>query len=957
MNRRGKVFSLGLLVLYVIAAAAALIYVQSGILSKLPKQGIGTYQEGLLAARDRAEARTYYLGTSAQQGLDAALRLLYADEQSFFTATDGDGAEGLGCGTYLYALWNTAGKTCLAGDAARSRVLDALGRNVIATVAERALAYPPGGFTVGYDAESALGAERVMTTLHGAKLEEPILLGLAPGADAKTIADAYSGAQATGTLSWPGSSERITSCFGPRDLSYGAGKSHNGVDIGGSFEVRAAMDGTVIGLDPHASSVGAVWIQHSPELSTRYLHLTDIPAGIVPGATVKRGDLLGRASHVGCWKDAAKTAPCGDHLHFEALVSHAPAGGYVAQQDATPGWFAINPLCLFPADLRDKLKSAYDTTDDACRREGSDAPLAWCDAYGLTLTPATSPTSQPASATRPSQGAPTLPPDAPPKASTQQLLRTWQNRQEWDGTLVKASTDTGVPQALLLGIITQESGGDALAVSSTGCAGVAQWCIDNAVTANSTAAKYFGAGAYLTRCRCASTRATPGSGCACTAENDRRLRPAYAIPAQAALVRDLLATFERYTDRMRFAVAAYNAGDPVILRAVRATGDDPSWEEVAAYLQKHPGLVTYFSDAAQQRAKVTEITEYVPLVMAYTTAWNGGTPLDAGRAGLLAAAKSVSGTAVPVGTYSFDSSVTAVAPDAVSPFLGLVAWADGARARCKDADDPGACLLDAASQASPHVTQECEQDHGVAYFAALYEALRDCARNLQYGCQCALPAPPAVTGTYTFLLDQQTGAAALTTPDGPAAGIAFENITASTFRVGDIAPAAVKIILDGGRATLSYQETGDDAWQSYAPGWDAEKGARFADQLVFHRSATGAELCAPVKRAYAFCSAVAQGMPAAKFAVTLEDNTEPAPVTGLAYDASAKTVSFAPSSSKDVSFYDVYDAAPTKDSVPALQLRDGKTSFGASPYAGTTLYVTAVDQDGNEGAAASVAVS
>ena len=96
-------------------------------------------------------------------------------------------------------------------------------------------------------------------------------------------------------------------------------------------------------------------------------------------------------------------------------------------------------------------------------------------------------------------------------------------------------------------------------------------------------------------------------------------------------------------------------------------------------------------------------------------------------------------------------------------------------------------------------------------------------------------------------------------------------------------------------------------------------------------------------------------MPTVKFALTVKDGVKPSPPTALIYNPLTKMVMFTSSTSKDVSFYNVYNAQPAQGTVPLLQLR-GKNSFDATPYTGQTLFVTAVDQAGNEGDATTITI-
>lgn len=946
MDRFGKVFSLGVLLLYVLAAAAGLFFIakeyNGGVVPASRGRAVGDYQAAILAAYSRADEKLHYLDAAAEEALDDALFLLRRDQYGFFTRDLGDATIGLPCGVYAYQLWNDGARDgwCLPGERV---ILEETARHTLLGVGAAAASYPGGAVAPAYSASAELADGRLRATLTGRDaLTEPILFNLgsagsAPSGRAPSAAapqpshvarqfatggdDRIGTAAAAQTLAWPSTgSDRINSCFGPRILSYAAGPEHHGIDIDPDGAVIAAADGVVIN-DPAASGCGVVWIQHSPELTTRYIHMEWI--AVAHGETVRRGQVIGHPGEA-----CAEGRP---HLHFEVRVPSVPGSmAHAYQSDYTPGWYAVNPVCFFSDATLAGVMVSPDAIN-SCYADGAPAdPLSgYCDEYGFTVDPARTYSAETGVARPGEVGSPE--PTETPAAPDPVVLPTGvsltfeqqgkfdttvRNRYEfgWDEHVRRAAAETGVDQALLLGVITQESLGDPLAVSSTGCAGVAQWCIDNAEKERSTAASFFG-GAYLTYCRCGGPRATPGSGCDCTPENDRRLLPAYAIPAEAGLLRALLDTFAQHRDQLAFAIASYNAGDPVIRRAINGVGDDdPSWEEVAAHLIRNPEVITYFSDPDQQEQKAREIVDYVEQVTAFIAAWNGGAPLDEGRAGPF-------GSVSSFGAYRFMPSVAAETADGVSPFLALATSVEETLRRCADAEEPGACLETAAADSG---LTACEP------FLGLYAAIRDCAENRQYDCRCDLPAP----GDGTFSIDVAEGHARADGGDARYVGLPSLLV--------DGAPAETITISPDGLAWM-------DAAGEHGPRevWELVKNG---DALSFVASSS-LPSCAPVKRMYAFCAP-----DTTRFAVTLIDDEAPPPVTGLAYDEATGVVTFTPSASPDLSFHNVYDETPRPGLVPALQLR-GATSFDASRFAGRTLFVTAVDKAGNEGAAARVTIA
>lgn len=109
---------------------------------------------------------------------------------------------------------------------------------------------------------------------------------------------------------WPSESIRITSAFGERsDPFHGAQTLHNGLDIAGSTgdPIMAAADGTVADSGYHYAMGNYIIIRHKHNLTTRYLHLSEIL--VEPGQAVGRGEEIGFMGSTG--------RSTGPHLHFE----------------------------------------------------------------------------------------------------------------------------------------------------------------------------------------------------------------------------------------------------------------------------------------------------------------------------------------------------------------------------------------------------------------------------------------------------------------------------------------------------------------------------------------------------------------------------------------------------------------------------------------------------------------
>jgi len=160
-----------------------------------------------------------------------------------------------------------------------------------------------------------------------------------------------------------------------------------------------------------------------------------------------------------------------------------------------------------------------------------------------------------------------------------------------------------VPSSLMVALIVQESGGNPLAISSTGCAGLNQFC-------HGTAKGYPQIFTKLTPCGSHKTYGTA----ACNAQNDDRFDPEKSINAGCQLVGGHLSGFGKYSAKAEFALASYNGGSGSIKAAIKKTGEDnPSWQTVA--LQITPELLADngYSDWTYDRrvSKVKEITNYV----------------------------------------------------------------------------------------------------------------------------------------------------------------------------------------------------------------------------------------------------------------------------------------------------------------------------------------------------------
>jgi len=161
---------------------------------------------------------------------------------------------------------------------------------------------------------------------------------------------------------------------------------------------------------------------------------------------------------------------------------------------------------------------------------------------------------------------------------------------------------------LIAAVIAAESAGIPDAESKTGCLGLMQFC-------GATARDY----GLCSDVSC-STR-------------DERTDPKKSILAGSRYLLDLKRKFNEYDDKEKFAIASYNGGSGIILKAIERTGkSNPKWEEVSAeittdLLKESPDYDGCFRDWCwndEKRAlKVNEIKNYVSIVSSYKDDYKG----------------------------------------------------------------------------------------------------------------------------------------------------------------------------------------------------------------------------------------------------------------------------------------------------------------------------------------------
>ncbi|HYN31139.1 MAG TPA: M23 family metallopeptidase [Ilumatobacteraceae bacterium] len=130
----------------------------------------------------------------------------------------------------------------------------------------------------------------------------------------------------------PGDDCYILDNFG--DGRDGETRLHDGVDIMGSAgrEVYAVASGTLTKRYTNTGTAGWGWILYDPATKTtfRYFHLAEDARGLIEGATVRAGDIIGFVGSSGT------SSATNIHLHFEVR----------------PGNVAVDPLPLLFIDTK-----------------------------------------------------------------------------------------------------------------------------------------------------------------------------------------------------------------------------------------------------------------------------------------------------------------------------------------------------------------------------------------------------------------------------------------------------------------------------------------------------------------------------------------------------------------------------------------------------------------------------
>lgn len=128
-----------------------------------------------------------------------------------------------------------------------------------------------------------------------------------PGASARRV-------RGLKRLQHPVSGAIVTSHFGIREHPIlGGQRLHEGIDLAAptGTPIRAASDGVVDFAARNGGYGKFVRLRHGDRYSTAYAHMSRFADGIEPGASVRKGDVIGYVGSTG--------RSTGPHLHFELL--------------------------------------------------------------------------------------------------------------------------------------------------------------------------------------------------------------------------------------------------------------------------------------------------------------------------------------------------------------------------------------------------------------------------------------------------------------------------------------------------------------------------------------------------------------------------------------------------------------------------------------------------------------
>lgn len=398
----------------------------------------------------------------------------------------------------------------------------------------------------------------------------------------------YTGAKMLFTQ-WPVASDvrEIDSCFGYRNIDYGT-KFHPGIDIDakGHVPILSIDAGTVTTVEPERW--GRVIVDHGNGISSEYLHLDTVT--VAEGDAVNAGNQIGTSGGRG---DNKKTGKKGsnaydEHLHLgiidtnvdKTLIDQWGHQGVIAEK-------FVNPLCYFA----DKETLGYSIVQTlGCTEYGG--AYKFCEQYSKDT------------------GITVVEEEYVASASTEAMLSSIDAL--YGKIIESAVTDTTISKALVIALIAQESSGNPNIINKkSGATGLMQFT-------RSTAYQY----GLCDKRYCTGT--------------DERTNPEKAIPAGVALLQDKMKDFSGYSDKVAFVLAAYNAGEGFIKKAIQKTGkSNPLWPEVKLEITENlvaeiyskefgrnsEAYKTNFGTTELRNKKVEEIQNYGASIMNYYYAY------------------------------------------------------------------------------------------------------------------------------------------------------------------------------------------------------------------------------------------------------------------------------------------------------------------------------------------------
>lgn len=741
-------------------------------------------------------------------------------------------------------------------------------------------------------------------------------------------------------VSWVADDHTITSCWGERKIGDGF---HDGVDIDDttSDSVYAFSGGVVVdtcetqgggrltGCSSYCGGFGTtVLIEHPDGSKTRYSHMRSTT--VKPGDPVDAGQRIGRIGNTGC--------STGSHLDFKVF-----APGQDGNNEGK------NPFCYYADDVLRKMNlvgescSKYDIGGGLMSREN---PLLKKECKGITPLQTQSSYFGGLQVTR-------------FEGSDGTLAKTLENLEKDNliPLIEEVGNKEGVDPNLLIAFIAQESRGRKNIVSASGCAGLAQFCLGTARGYTSIFGNDF------KQCSCSGNECSAlQAGCA----GDPRFDPERSIRALPLLLKDKMMNFEGMTDKMRFAIAAYNGGEGTILRAIEKTGKpDPSWEEVSAALDRSVidqslcPVHSSFCTVNGQDQKITEIRNYVPGVMSFYARLGGSLPTEFSDVFY----PDLQLTVKELGRYEFTPNFQIEVPNVLSPAEKLLSWVDSVHETCRGSGDNRRCLWSEAAQFNERQDEvevlRCSNVEEENIVTTRYrQFLQDCRDNRQSDCFCAFNVNRDDAQLQLY------GNAVRTIIDGRPVNELPPNDAGALFaeRAGE-EPEEVILSLDVIDGKEQYRvwkaEEGDngdvESFGEYVRGVDTEQFMLYKGEETYWIADSGGEglfndevlACGIYKTQHHVCARIkektfklSEGIsvePTVRFAIHLEDTSNPEQVSDVeargefSWDDAADlvmqgsgdiirglagepvNVQFDPSGSEDISYYLVECKGPGQD--------------------------------------------